>query len=244
MVREEVSRSGPLARVGAALMRSALRRLQQAHRLRRARRGAAAGRGWRGVDLPRRLQRHRPRERGLRRRPVRAARPRQRAVGRHRQHAALWESPSAPSPAAGAGGALVIRSRIIGTGRAVPARVLTNDDLAQDGRHLRRLDHGADRHPPAPHPGGVTGRQRPGGRGGAVGLPEGRRRSGDGGLHHRRDGHRRLSVPGHGDVRAEEAGRRRRRLRLRSVGRLRGVPLRRLDRRRVHPGRPVQARCW
>ena len=54
----------------------------------------------------------------------------------------------------------MIGSRIIGTGRGVPPRVLTNDDLVEDGRHVRRLDRRAHRHPRAPHPGAVAGRER------------------------------------------------------------------------------------
>ena len=63
MVREEVLRAGLLARLGAALMTSALRPPEEAHRLRRARRRAAAGRRRRRADLSRRLERHGHQER-------------------------------------------------------------------------------------------------------------------------------------------------------------------------------------
>ena len=48
------------------------------------------------------------------------------AVARHN---ALWDG--APPAPPSRGGALVIRSRIVGTGRAVPPKMLTNDDLSK-----------------------------------------------------------------------------------------------------------------
>ena len=47
----------------------------------------------------------------------------------------------------------VSRSVVLGCGSYLPARVLTNDDLAAIGRHLRRMDRAAHRHPRAPHRG-------------------------------------------------------------------------------------------
>ena len=44
-----------------------------------------------------------------------------------------------------------MHSRIAGTGRYLPAQVLTNDELARARRHERRVDSHAHRHPPAAH---------------------------------------------------------------------------------------------
>ncbi len=47
----------------------------------------------------------------------------------------------------------VTRSVVLGCGSYLPARILTNAELARDGRHLRRMDRAAHRHPRAPHRG-------------------------------------------------------------------------------------------
>ena len=54
----------------------------------------------------------------------------------------------------GGSGVVIIRSVILGAGCYLPQRILTNAELAQDGRHLRRMDCAAHGHPPAPHRGG------------------------------------------------------------------------------------------
>ena len=47
----------------------------------------------------------------------------------------------------------VTRSVVLGCGSYLPQRCLTNDDLARIGRHVRRMDRAAHRHPRAPHRG-------------------------------------------------------------------------------------------
>ena len=92
-----------------------------------------------------------------------------------------------------------MHSRIAGTGRYLPAQVLTNDELAQARRHERRVDPHAHRHPRSATSPPPTSRRRDlalarvaqGAR--RRGHRAGRRRS-----HHRRDDHARhdLSVDG------------------------------------------------
>ena len=108
---------------------------------------------------------------------------------------------------AGRGGDLVIRSRIVGTGRAVPPKVLTNDDLSRmvdtsDAWIVERTGI-RERHILEPSQ-AASDLATEAGR---AGLPQGGRRSVGRRLHHRRHRHRRLSVPGHRHLRAEEAGR-------------------------------------
>ena len=52
-----------------------------------------------------------------------------------------------------AGGCLVtaIRSVVLGCGSYLPQQILTNAELAAQGRHLRRVDRAAHRHPAAPY---------------------------------------------------------------------------------------------
>ena len=232
MVREEVCARELLAKLGAALMTAGAAAAEAADRLRRARRRPAARRRRRGAHLPRRFERHGDQERHLRRRSFRADRPGQGADGRR------WPARASCGRRARAGADPARRrcrdldSRIVGTGRGMPAKVLTNADLGEDGRHVRRLDRRAHRHPRAPHPGPVAGAP-------AISRTEaGRKACQLGRASIRRPIDciivgtvtPRLPVPVDGGVRAEEAGRPAGRLRLRSVGGLRRVPLRPVDR--------------
>ena len=240
MVREEVARSGSLAKLGAALMTGALKRLA-AHRLRRARRRAAARRRGRRADLPRRLERDGDEERRSRRRSIRADGPAQGADGgRGAAHMRCGTGRRRRRR----GGRLVMRSRILGTGRAVPAKVLTNDDLAQDGRHVRRLDRRAHRDPRAPHPRAVAGGQRSGRRGraarpaSAAGVDPAERR-----LHHRRHGDAPTARCRPPPPSCRRRWARARWLRVRYVGGVRRVPLRPVDRRRASSDAGSSSAC-
>jgi phosphate acyltransferase len=102
MVREEVARSGPLARVGAALMRSALRRLRK--RIDYAEHGGAPLLGVEGVAL---ICHGGSSAIALENAVYVADRFAQLGLGKElsaavAQHAALWEAPAVPPPAAGA----------------------------------------------------------------------------------------------------------------------------------------------
>ena len=44
-------------------------------------------------------------------------------------------------------GIVTLRSVILGAGCYLPQRILTNAELAEHGRHLRRMDRAAHRHP-------------------------------------------------------------------------------------------------
>ena len=113
---------------------------------------------------------------------------------------------------------------ITGLGCNVPERVVTNEELAPARRHLRRVDHGAHRHPRA-----ADGRPR----GGALGSGAARRAAGAGAGGHRREG-RRPAHRRHGDSRHGvplDRGDRRRPARRGGRGRLR--PLGRLHRLHV-----------
>ena len=102
---------------------------------------------------------------------------------------------------------IMIGCRIIGTGRGVPARVVTNDDLSKmvdtsDAWIVERTGI-RERHILEPELAAsdlATAAARNACR-------DGRRRSGDRRLHHRRHGDARLPVPVDGDLRAAEAGR-------------------------------------
>ena len=103
------------------------------------------------------------------------------AVARHN---ALWDA----GRAAGRGGHLLMRSRIVGTGRAVPPKKLTNDDLSKmvdtsDSWIVERTGI-RERHILDPS----LAASDLATEAGAEGVPRGRCRSGRGRLHHRRHG--------------------------------------------------------
>ena len=100
---------------------------------------------------------------GLRHGALRAARPRS-----ARPSTATPAATAAARAAERSGLVTVLRSVVLGCGSYLPARVLTNQELAGERRHLRRVDRAAHRHPPAPYRGGRRGDLRPRDPGGAA----------------------------------------------------------------------------
>ena len=130
MVREEVARSGCCRKLGAALMTGALRGCKR--RTDYAEHGGAPLLGVDGVAL---ICHGGSNAKAMKNAVLVADRFAQIGLaqgadrGRRPAHAPLWDGAPPAPPAAGA--VIVMRSRIIGTGRAVPPKVLTNDDSAK-----------------------------------------------------------------------------------------------------------------
>ena len=129
MVREEVTRSGPLAKLGAALMKGALRRLKR--RTDYAEHGGAPLLGVEGVAL---ICHGGSNAMAMKNAVYVADRFAQIGLGKEltaavAKYSGFWDG--APTRAVDGGGRVVRRSRIVGTGRSVPPKVLTNADLAK-----------------------------------------------------------------------------------------------------------------
>ena len=136
----------------------------------------------------------------------------------------------------------MIRARFLGTGFAVPDRVVTNDDLSAAHGHERRVDPDPDRHPGAALGPRGRDRRRSGPRGHAPRARGRGPRAGDARRHHLRHLHARPFRPG--QRRLPPAAARHRHDSLdrhpEPVQRLR---LRAGDGGRVHPLRPVPPRA-
>ena len=64
-----------------------------------------------------------------------------------------WKSSHRHRATGGRSGIVTLRSVIVGAGCYLPERVLTNAELAHQGRYLRRMDRAAHRHPRTPYRG-------------------------------------------------------------------------------------------
>ena len=134
------------------------------------------------------------------------------------------------------GGEMSRRARIVGTGSALPPRRVTNAELAEPGRHHRRMDRRAHRHPSPPYRRRRRDHRDAGHRGGEQGARRGRDRRDRDRPDRARHRDSRPDLPGQRHARPDRA-RHRRLHRLRRAGGLHRLPLRALDRRQYDQGR-------